>query len=116
MFVATYLGFFVVVPMLWAIYTAKELSTFASYTTAGNASFKLHATAGSLISLVIVNLLILIFTIGIGRPFVQQRLVRYMCDRLEVIGTIDVNKVLQSRAELSKTGEGLADAFDVSVI
>lgn len=115
-FVATYLGFFVVVPMLWAIYTAKELSTFASYTTAGNASFKLHATAGSLISLVIVNLLILIFTIGIGRPFVQQRLVRYMCDRLEVIGTIDVNKVLQSRAELSKTGEGLADAFDVSVI
>ena len=102
--------------MLWAIYTAKELATFASYTTAGNATFKLNATAGSLISLVIVNMLILIFTLGIGRPFIQQRLVRYMCDRLQVIGTVDVDGIIQSSAALSKTGEGLADAFDVSVI
>ncbi len=112
----TYLAVFLVIPMLWAIYTAKELATFASYTTAGNATFKLNATAGSLISLVIVNMLILIFTLGIGRPFIQQRLVRYMCDRLQVIGTVDVDGIIQSSAALSKTGEGLADAFDVSVI
>ncbi len=114
--VLTYLAIFLVIPMLWAIYTAKELATFASYTTAGNATFKLNATAGSLIALVIVNLLILIFTLGIGRPFIQQRLVRYMCDRLQVIGTVDVDAIAQSSAALSKTGEGLADAFDVGVI
>ena len=51
---------FLVIPMLWAIYTAKELSTFANYTSAGSATFRLNATAGSLISLVLVNLLILI--------------------------------------------------------
>jgi uncharacterized membrane protein YjgN (DUF898 family) len=107
---------FLVIPMLWAIYSAKELLTFATYTRAGNATFKLNATAGSLISLVIVNLLILIFTLGIGRPFMQQRLIRYMCDRLEVIGTIDVDRILQSRAALDQTGEGLADAFDLGVV
>ena len=85
--VVSFLAMFLVIPMLWAIYSAKELSTFANYTRAGNATFKLNATAGSLISLVIVNLLILIFTLGIGRPFMQQRLIRYMCDRIEVIGT-----------------------------
>ena len=77
-------------------------STFANYTQAGNATFKLNATAGSLISLVVVNLLILIFTLGIGRPFIQQRLIRYMCDRMEVIGTIDVDRIAQSQAALDK--------------
>ena len=112
----SFLAMFLVIPMLWAIYSAKELATFASYTQAGNATFKLNATAGSLISLVIVNLLILIFTLGIGRPFIQQRLIRYMCDRLEVIGTIDVDRIAQSQAALDQTGEGLADAFDLGVV
>lgn len=112
----SFLAMFLVIPMLWAIYSAKELATFASYTRAGNATFKLNATAGSLISLVIVNLLILIFTLGIGRPFIQQRLIRYMCDRLEVIGTIDVDRIAQSQAALDQTGEGLADAFDLGVV
>jgi uncharacterized membrane protein YjgN (DUF898 family) len=112
----TFIALFLVIPMLWAIYSAKELATFASYTSAGNATFKLNATATSLISLVIGNLGILIFTLGIARPFVQQRLIRYICDRISVIGTIDIDHVTQSMAYVDKTGEGLADAFDISVI
>ncbi len=112
----SFIAMFLVVPMLWAIYSAKELATFANYTKAGNATFKLNATAGSLISLVVGNLLILIFTLGIGRPFMQQRLIRYMCERMEVIGTIDVDRIAQSQAALDRTGEGLADAFDLGVI
>jgi uncharacterized membrane protein YjgN (DUF898 family) len=112
----SFFAMFLVIPMLWAIYSAKELATFANYTTAGSATFRLNATAGSLISLVIVNLLILIFTLGIGRPFIQQRLIRYMCDRLEVIGLIDVDRIAQSQAALDRTGEGLADAFDLGVV
>jgi uncharacterized membrane protein YjgN (DUF898 family) len=112
----SFIAMFLVIPMLWAIYSAKELSTFANYTRAGNATFRLNATTGSLISLVIVNLLILIFTLGIGRPFIQQRLIRYMCDRMEVIGTIDVDRIAQSQATMDRTGEGLADAFDLGVV
>ncbi|MGB8315011.1 MAG: DUF898 family protein [Aestuariivirga sp.] len=114
--VVSFLAIFLVVPMLWAIYSAKELATFASYTRAGDATFKLNATAGSLISLVVVNLLILVFTLGIGRPFIQQRLICYMCDRMEVIGTIDVARIAQSQAALDRSGEGLADAFDLGVV
>ena len=114
--IISFFAMFLVIPMLWAIYSAKELATFANYTTAGNATFKLNATAGSLISLVVINMLILIFTLGIGRPFIQQRLIRYMCDRMEVIGTIDVGRIAQSQAAIDRTGEGLADAFDLGVI
>jgi uncharacterized membrane protein YjgN (DUF898 family) len=112
----SFIAMFLVIPMLWAIYTAKELSTFANYTSAASATFRLNATAGSLISLVLVNLLILILTLGIGRPFIQQRLIRYMCDRIEVIGTVDVDRIAQSQSAMDRTGEGLADAFDLGVV
>ena len=51
--------------------------------------------------------------LGIAVPFAQQRLVRYLCDRLSVGGTVNVASVLQSRERLGRTGEGLADAFEV---
>ncbi len=103
----------VLIPMLWAIYTAKELRTFAAYTRFDGAQFQLSATTGSVIWLTIVNMLILIFTLGQGWPYIQQRLVRFMVDRLTLEGKIDVGRIGQSTARLDSRGEGLADAFDV---
>ena len=103
----------VLIPMLWAIYTAKELRTFATYTRFDGAQFQLSATTGSVIWLTIVNLLILIFTLGQGWPYIQQRLVRFMVDRLTLDGKVDIDRIGQSTAKLEGRGEGLADAFDV---
>ena len=113
---AALLIFPVIQGVIWAFYTARELAIFSSYTTFGPARFHFDATAGSLIGLGIGNLLILIFTLGIGMPFIQQRLVRYLCDRITVEGLVDVDLIAQSSAELSRTGEGFADAFDVGGI
>jgi uncharacterized membrane protein YjgN (DUF898 family) len=114
------IGFFVflvlfslLIPMLWAVYTAKELRTFANYTRFDGAQFHLDATAGSVIWLTIVNILILIFTLGIGWPFINQRVVRFVVDRLRLEGAIDIDRIRQSQAARPKRGEGLADAFDV---
>jgi uncharacterized membrane protein YjgN (DUF898 family) len=57
-----------------------------------------------------------LLTLGIASPFVQQRLVRFLCDRLSVEGTVDIDKIKQSTAAIDKRGEGLADAFDVGGI
>lgn len=96
-----------------AIYVAGELNYFAQCTSFDTVRFRMNATAGSLIELVVVNFFILLFTLGIGRPFVQQRLVRYICQRMSIEGTIDVDKIRQSQARLDKRGEGLAEAFDI---
>jgi uncharacterized membrane protein YjgN (DUF898 family) len=101
------------IPMLWAIYIAKELRTFATYTRFDGAPFQLAATTGSVIWLTIINLLILIFTLGIGWPYIQQRLVRFIMDRLSLEGKVDIDRIAQSTAKLETRGEGLADAFDV---
>ena len=102
--------------IIWAFYTARELAIFATYTTLDQARFKLDATGGSLIALTIGNLLLIIFTLGIATPFAQQRLVRYICDRLSAEGSVDFDSVLQSPALAGRTGEGLADAFDIGGI
>jgi uncharacterized membrane protein YjgN (DUF898 family) len=108
--------FSVVYSLTWAFYVAREMSIFASYTTIDQARFQLNATGGSLILLILGNLLLVIFTLGIATPIAQQRLVRYLCDRLTVHGTVDINAIMQSREALARTGEGLADAFDVGGI
>ena len=101
---------------LWSIYVARELRLFADYTGFDKARFRYNATAGSLIWLAIGNLLIWVLTLGIGQPYVVQRLIRYLCDRLTVEGTIDIDSIRQSMAPLDTMGEGLADAFDVGGI
>ena len=111
--VAALLTFLVILPMLWAIYTAKEIRTFANYTRLYGAQFHLNATAPSMIWLAISNLLLFIFTLGIARPYVVQRSVRYVFDRLTLEGAIDIDRIQQSQAALPKRGEGLADAFEL---
>ncbi len=102
-----------VIPILWSVYVAKELRTFANYTRFDGAQFTLDASAGSVVWLAIVNILILIFTLGIGWPYVNQRTVRFVVDRISLDGLIDIDRIRQSQVPLDKRGEGLADAFDV---
>ena len=115
-FLAAYVLLGAIYSVIWSFYSARELRIFAGYTSFGNARFSMDATAGNLVGLVIGNLLIWIFTLGIGSPYVRQRLVRYLCERIKVKGTVDVDHIAQSQAPLGKTGEGLADAFDVGGI
>ncbi len=109
-----FLVYLIVIPMLWAIYSAKELQTFASYTRFDGSQFSLKIAAGSLIWLVVSNFLIILFTLGIAAPFVQQRLVKFVIDRLALHGNVDIGRISQSKMALGSRGEGLADAFDVS--
>jgi uncharacterized membrane protein YjgN (DUF898 family) len=102
-----------IIPMLWAIYSAKEMRTFATYTRFDGVPFTLNATAGSIIRLTVINLLLIIFTLGIAWPFVQQRVVKFVVDRLKLEGLIDIDRIQQSSAKMDTRGEGLADAFDV---
>jgi uncharacterized membrane protein YjgN (DUF898 family) len=105
--------FMLVIPMLWAIYTAKELRTFANYTRFDGVPFILNATTGSVIWLTIINLLLFVFTLSIAWPFVQQRTVKFAVDRMKLDGLVDVDRIRQSSARMDTRGEGLADAFDV---
>ena len=99
--------------ILWTFYTAREMALFAQYTRFDSATFTLDVTVSSLVMLWLGNMLILLLTIGIGQPFIVQRIARYMVNRLSIDGAVDVTRIQQSTARVDKHGEGLLDAFDV---
>jgi uncharacterized membrane protein YjgN (DUF898 family) len=100
-------------PAIWSLYAAREFKIFADYTKLGEARLKLEATAGSIFTLAFGNFFLWLFSLGIAMPFVQQRNIRYVCDRLTIDGSVDVDRIRQSSIPLGRMGEGLADAFDV---
>lgn len=98
---------------IWAFYTARELNIFAQYTRFSGAGFEFNATAWSLITLWLGNMALIILTLGIAQPFVEQRVMRYFVERLRVNGSVDFAAIQQSKAELDRRGEGLIDALDL---
>jgi len=108
-----YLLYVAIRSTIWSFYTARELNIFAQYTRFSGAGFEFNATAWSLITLWLGNMALIIFTLGIAQPFVEQRVMRYFVERLQVVGVIDFASVQQSQAQLDKRGEGLIDALDL---
>jgi uncharacterized membrane protein YjgN (DUF898 family) len=100
-------------PLLWSVYIAKEIRTFANYTRFDGAPFRIEATAWSVFWLTVGNILILLFTLGIFWPYINRRTVQFVVDRLRMDGHVDIDRIAQSSAKLETRGEGLADAFDV---
>jgi uncharacterized membrane protein YjgN (DUF898 family) len=111
--IVLYLLYVTIRSTIWSFYTARELNVFAQYTRFSGASFEFNATAWSLITLWLGNMALIIFTLGIAQPFVEQRIMRYFVERLSVNGAIDFASIQQSKAELDKRGEGLIDALDL---
>jgi uncharacterized membrane protein YjgN (DUF898 family) len=109
-------GFVVLLPLIFCWYKSAEISHFAKSTNFEGAEFELKATMGSLLWLVVGNLLISILTLGFGTPFTQMRTFRYVCDRLHAKSHIDFDAIIQSADKGPGVGEGLADAFDVGAV
>ncbi len=115
-----FIVFLVVIPfisllmaMFRAVYVSGEMNYFAACTSYDSVQFKMNATTGSLIGLVVGNFFIVLFTLGIAMPFAQQRLIRYVCNRMTLTGVLNVDAIQQSQAQLDRRGEGLAEAFDI---
>ena len=101
---------------LWVIYKQREYEYFVECLSYEGLSFRLGASYLSFLWLILGNALILLFTLTLGRAFAQLRLFRYVCGRLEIVGEIDFEAIRQSARERPRSGEGLADAFDVASI
>jgi uncharacterized membrane protein YjgN (DUF898 family) len=99
--------------VLTAWYKALELNYFALSTRYSGEQFKLNVTARGLIWLVLTNAPMTLLSLGILRPVAQARTAKYIVENLALVGPIDFATIAQSAAARSKTGEGLAQAFDV---
>ena len=104
---------FVAYLLISAWYNSRKFNLFARSTTIDEARLNLETTGPGLAGLQVGNLLIILLTLGIATPIVQARIARYFITRMSIIGTIDLKRIGQDYSATEKTGEGLAEAFDI---
>lgn len=80
--------------------------------------FKIDITAGGVIKLFITNMLIIIFTLGIGMPIATQRTLRYFVTNMRIGGDLEQLMAEQLKAsDISGMGDELAAdvGFDLAL-
>ena len=80
-------------------------------------SFQSKATGGKFFSLLVGNILIILFTLGLGFPWTIIRTLKFVATNIEVSGNIDFDALQQSQAEFSDaTGDDIGDILDFGFI
>ena len=79
--------------------------------------FQSKLTPGDIFELMIVNMLIIIFTLGIGYAFVEVRTLTKLFSNIEIVGNINLDALHQTEAEYKNAfGDEALDAMDLSGI
>lgn len=77
---------------------------------------KSTATGGGFFELIIVNILIIIFSLGLGLPWVYIRTNKFICDNVKLDGDIDLDSIQQTEEQYTDaTGEDAMDYLDLDI-
>lgn len=80
-------------------------------------SFKSLATGGGFFKLIMGNVLILIFTLGLGFAWAEVRNMNFICSMIQIEGDINLDKISQTEENYTNaTGEEMADFFDIDFV
>jgi len=93
--------------ILWFKY--KKDKYVYDHTSFETARFRSSITFGGVFWLYLVNLLILVFTLGFGAPFVKIRNLHYYIGNLSVEGVLDMAAIAQEAGDVSAMGEEVGD-------
>ncbi|MCC3862405.1 YjgN family protein [Pseudemcibacter aquimaris] len=113
MIITGYLIIFVAMSVVLAWFQTAMYNTLISSVTFEGAKLNFEMDVMKYILFSLKNTLILIFTLGLGAPFVMQRWVRLFCEELSIHGQIDFSNISQSPEQGPEFGEGLVEAFDI---
>ncbi|WP_136667212.1 YjgN family protein [Flavobacterium sp. H122] len=79
--------------------------------------FKTSVTGGGIFKLTLVNVIILMFTLGLGYAWVQMRTFKYIASNIQLEGTIDLDNIHQTEAAYKDaTGEDIGDMLDMDFV
>jgi uncharacterized membrane protein YjgN (DUF898 family) len=79
--------------------------------------FNSKATGSGFAGLMIVNLLILVFTLGIGYAWIVTRTMTFIMNNIEASGYYSFESLLQAQEEYSDaTADDMADILDLGIV
>lgn len=112
-FYAYGLVYALIVVLASVAYHAAVLREIAASIRIGEARFALDVKGGALLGLTFGSIAIIVLSLGFLQPVAMARTVKFLIARLSSEGTVPLTEARQAPRG-PKTGEGLADAFDVS--
>jgi uncharacterized membrane protein YjgN (DUF898 family) len=131
----TYFGFEPRTPIEWVLiripallailflFTMISLAYYASFfrqmmrsTAWGEVNFSFNAGAADWMELYIVDVLLVVSTLGLGWVFIPYRHWTFYLRNLQIDGRIEIDAVTQSATPAPQQGEGLLDALEVGAL
>lgn len=96
--------------------TSRLQNMIWNHTTLGPIGFSSTLRASKLFDILFVNIVLIILTLGLFKPFADIRMARYRVEKLTLLATADLDAfVAQQQAETSAAGEEMADFFDMDI-
>lgn len=78
--------------------------------------FRCTASGGEILGLVIVNVLLLIFTLGLAYAWVEVRTLEFVMANITMVGDADLDKVVQTESENKNAfADDLGDLLDIGI-
>lgn len=105
----------VIMLMAKSIYDYYFLSEAVAYSKLGVAGFRAEFTYWAYTKFSLVNIFLMIISLGLAYPFIVCRYMNFISRYLETDGLESFEKTIQIERDELKAGEGLADAMDVGV-
>jgi uncharacterized membrane protein YjgN (DUF898 family) len=113
LYLAMFGGIFVLIFFV-AWHEATMIRQITKSISLGEVKLASRFSAWDIIELAITNTLLVVFTLGFGALAAQMRVWRRVCRKIDVEGTLDLAAIHQAASRGPRSGEGMADAFDLS--
>lgn len=110
------LAIYLILPLIWLFYYSAFFRLVVGELELHSLEFAFTARTKDWLILFLVDILLVVFTLGIGWIFLTYRHWKFFIVHMEAYGKIDLAALTQSDTKRSRHGEGLLDAFDVGAV
>lgn len=111
--VAAVVGASILYGLVSSWYHSKQINHYAAHTHFEGATFRAETTGTGLIWLAVTNTLLVILSLGLLAPVAKARAAGYLVSHMAIDGSVPLAAIAQGAHQDIRTGEGLAQAFDV---
>ncbi|WP_374384511.1 YjgN family protein [Dongia sp.] len=116
MFFVGYFGLILIGAVAMSWFYVAMARQIASKLELGGLRFATPLTPSALINRYVWNILIIVFTLGLGFPIAVHRTMQFLSRNIEVLGEIEGSEITRADLPRPKFGEGLLEAFDPGIL
>lgn len=109
-------GIYLLLGLIALAYYAAFMREAIGHLSLGEIDFHFDASTWAWLRLFIVDVLLVVGTLGIGAMFLSYRHWKFFITHLEATGEVSLSGLGQSTTREPRQGEGLLDAFDIGAI